>query len=151
MAAVNSSILCMMPIFAIIFPVFFFVMTSLLKVRIHPCETNIGKPSQIQKFMGTTWGPLGPCRPQMGPMLAPWTLLSGLHCWTQLQTWLVAMQFSSMEQNPIRERTTFQCVDHQYLTVVADKCLFCACRHRYSDVTWVSLHLKSLTTRAFIL
>ena len=27
--------------------------------------------------MGSTWGPPGSCRPQMGPMLAPWTLLSG--------------------------------------------------------------------------
>ena len=31
----------------------------------------------IAKFMGPTWGPPGSCRPQMGPMLAPWTLLSG--------------------------------------------------------------------------
>ena len=28
--------------------------------------------------MGPTWGPHGSCRPQMGPMLAPWTLLSGI-------------------------------------------------------------------------
>ena len=34
--------------------------------------------SQIAKFMGPTWGPTGSCRPQMGPMLAPWTLLSGM-------------------------------------------------------------------------
>ena len=34
--------------------------------------------SQIAMFMGPTWGPPGSCRPQMGPMLAPWTLLSGL-------------------------------------------------------------------------
>ena len=27
--------------------------------------------------MGPTWGPSGSCRPQMGPMLAPWALLSG--------------------------------------------------------------------------
>ena len=27
--------------------------------------------------MGPTWGPPGSCRPQMGPMLAQWTLLSG--------------------------------------------------------------------------
>ena len=31
---------------------------------------------QIAKFMGPTWGPPGSCRPQMGPMLAPLTLLS---------------------------------------------------------------------------
>ena len=34
--------------------------------------------SQIAKFMGPTWGPPGSCRPQMGPMLTPWALLSGL-------------------------------------------------------------------------
>ena len=27
--------------------------------------------------MGPTWGPPGSCRPQMGPMLAPWTSISG--------------------------------------------------------------------------
>ena len=36
------------------------------------------KGSQIAKFMGLTWGSPGSCRPQMGPMLAPWTLLLGL-------------------------------------------------------------------------
>ena len=37
--------------------------------------------SQIANFMGPTWGPPGSCRPQMGPMLAPWTLLSGMFNW----------------------------------------------------------------------
>ena len=32
---------------------------------------------QIARFMGPTWGPPGSCRPQMSPMLAHWTLLSG--------------------------------------------------------------------------
>ena len=36
------------------------------------------RPSQIAKFMRPSWGPPGSCRPQMGPMLAPWTLLSGM-------------------------------------------------------------------------
>ena len=27
--------------------------------------------------MGPNWGPTGSCRPQMGPIWAPWTLLSG--------------------------------------------------------------------------
>ena len=31
----------------------------------------------IARFLGPTWDPPGSCRPQMGPMLAPWTLLSG--------------------------------------------------------------------------
>ena len=34
--------------------------------------------SEIAKFMAPTWGPPGSCRPQMGPMLAPQTLLSGM-------------------------------------------------------------------------
>ena len=33
--------------------------------------------TQIAKLMAPTWDPPGSCRPQMGPMLAPWTLLSG--------------------------------------------------------------------------
>ena len=36
------------------------------------------KASLIAKFMGPTWGPPGAGRTQVGPMLAPWTLLSGL-------------------------------------------------------------------------
>ena len=40
------------------------------------CPVIISDP-QIAKFMGPTWGPHWFCRPQMGPMLAPWTLLSG--------------------------------------------------------------------------
>ena len=42
------------------------------------CVFAIG--TQIARFMGPTWGPPGSCRPQMGPMLAPWTLLSGKYC-----------------------------------------------------------------------
>ena len=34
--------------------------------------------SQIARFMGPTWGPSGSCRPKLGPILAPWTLLSGV-------------------------------------------------------------------------
>ena len=47
-----------------------------------PCHTgeieNI--ESQVAKFMGPTWGPPGSCWPQIGPMLAQWTLLSGIVC-----------------------------------------------------------------------
>ena len=35
------------------------------------------KAPQIAKCMGPTFGPAGSCRPQMGPMLTPWILLSG--------------------------------------------------------------------------
>ena len=43
--------------------------------------------TQIARFMGPTWGPPGPCWPQMGPILAPWTLLSGYVCWKQPGHW----------------------------------------------------------------
>ena len=32
----------------------------------------------IARFMGPTWGPPGSCRPQVDPMLVPWTLLCGV-------------------------------------------------------------------------
>ena len=34
--------------------------------------------SEIARFMRPTWGPPGDNRTQVGPMLAPWTLLSGM-------------------------------------------------------------------------
>ena len=47
--------------------------------------------TQIAKFMGPRLGSPGSCRPQMGPMLAPWNLLWGIcyivsHCLGQLFT-----------------------------------------------------------------
>ena len=39
--------------------------------------SNFSVYTQEAKFMGPTWGPPGSCRPQMGPILTPWTLLSG--------------------------------------------------------------------------
>ena len=38
---------------------------------------------QITQFMGPSWGPPGSCWPQMGPMLAPRTMLSGFLCMAQ--------------------------------------------------------------------
>ena len=41
--------------------------------RCHRCITSL-----IARFMRPTWGPPGADRTQVGPMLAPWTLLSGM-------------------------------------------------------------------------
>ena len=41
-------------------------------------EWDIYMPSQIVRIMGPIWVPPGADRTQVGPMLAPWTLLSGL-------------------------------------------------------------------------
>ena len=40
------------------------------------------KTSPDSKVHGTNMGPPGSCQPQMGPMLAPWTWLSGSVCVT---------------------------------------------------------------------
>ena len=40
-------------------------------------KMTVTYPGQIARFMGPTWGPTGSCRTLMGPMLAPWTLISG--------------------------------------------------------------------------
>ena len=47
--------------------------------------------SLIARFMGPTWGPSGADRTQVGPMLAPWTLLSGMffNC-KYFGEWLIA-------------------------------------------------------------
>ena len=53
-------------------------------------DTILCGSSQIARFMGPTWGPSGADRTQVGPMLAPWTLLSG-HVLTQcLVPWILA-------------------------------------------------------------
>ena len=49
----------------------------LSKHNIYPLREYL---PQIAKFMGPTWDPPGSCRPPVGPMLAPWTLLSGTFC-----------------------------------------------------------------------
>ena len=42
-----------------------------------PIDVQWNEVHQLDTFMGPTWGPPGSCQPQMGPMLSPWTLLSG--------------------------------------------------------------------------
>ena len=41
-------------------------------------RTGIYGASLITRFMGPTWGPSGTDRAQVGPILAPWNLLSGV-------------------------------------------------------------------------
>ena len=49
------------------------------------CSLCSMKAPQIATFMGPTWGPPGSCRPQMGPMVAPWILLSGLFAFNHIK------------------------------------------------------------------
>ena len=63
------------------------VSTQFIKCRVNRCR-NLGyKHSLIARFMGPTWGPSGADRTHGGPMLAPWTLLSGMfHTISRLAT-----------------------------------------------------------------
>ena len=47
--------------------------------RVNTAFGAVSRPRATQRtrFLGPTWGPPGPCRPQMDPMLASWILLSG--------------------------------------------------------------------------
>ena len=60
-----------------------------------------GAPTLIARFMEPSWGPLGAGRTQVGPMLAPWTLLSRW-CWDtekELLLWTVTWQFIGLMQD----------------------------------------------------
>ena len=61
--------------------------------------------TQIAKFMGPTWGPPGSCRPQMGPMLVPWTLLSG-NTSAIVEEWLDADRVISHWPGPMMIQST---------------------------------------------
>ena len=46
-------------------------------------NTKLFSTAQIVRFIGSTWGPPGADRTQVGPVLAPWTLPSGCkHLWS---------------------------------------------------------------------
>ena len=48
-----------------------------LESNLQLCMHIVLLATQIARFVGPTWGPPGSCRPQMGLMLTPWTLLYG--------------------------------------------------------------------------
>ena len=53
--------------------------------------------------MGPTWDPLGSCRPQMEPMLAPWTLLSGYFTRDERPFWYLIRRFGSLWDISLRQ------------------------------------------------
>ena len=66
--------------------------------------------SRIARFMGPTWGPSGADRTEVGPMLAPWTLLSGLlsirPLGTKFNKILIEMQFYSLKKLLLKMSST---------------------------------------------
>ena len=72
---------------------------------------------QIARFMGPTWGPPGSCRPQMGPMLTPRTLLSGSEFHIQCHCHAIYMSATSWYHQHYQSYT---CVPSQFT-------FFCKC------------------------
>ena len=66
----------------------------------------------IARLMRPTWGPPGSCRPQVGPILAPWTLLS----WSLCSYWCVSRNkwLSPMR----RHQSSFSCNDYRCETSI---------------------------------
>ena len=56
------------------------------------CEVTFAQiDTPIARFTGSTWGPSGADKTQVGPMLAPWTLLGRTHIHTQHTTWNIRL------------------------------------------------------------
>ena len=88
--------------------------------------------SQIARFVGPTWGKPGADRTQVGPMLAPWTLLSGL-----VSTSFVRNIQASTTYMQILKRDIYLCaLDKMILT----KTVLTTIRHMWC-IRGIELHL----------
>ena len=86
---------------------------SLVNGAISTVDSHWQEAYQITRFMGPTWGTPGSCRPQMGPMMAPWILLSGL-LWAAFIS--MAAPFASfLPQLPDSSRDTFASCWHNVM------------------------------------
>ena len=96
--------------------------------------------------MEPTWGPPGSCRPQMGPMLTPWTLLSGMCLCTlmvyktrlsQSQTWCNSSQTIPLKSIHELRSTSVDVVQHcDWIT--SAKSLKSFCQMGFSNLASVS-------------
>ena len=66
-----------------------------------PRTTTSGGIAVIARSMGQTWGPSGAGRTQVGPMLAPWTLLSG---YVSTSCSIYGIYFQAITENLIKTR-----------------------------------------------
>ena len=60
--------------------------------------------------MGPAWGPPGSCWTQMGPMLAPWTLLSGYACYKRLRRVCIWVRSTCTKPQQSATRRDLVCV-----------------------------------------
>ena len=82
-------------------------------------------PTLIARFKGPTWGPSGADRTQMGPMLAPWTLLSGqLFHGDHLQKMLKKTRFHIQPQH-LECRCQASCIEKFSTKYIGTKYMNC--------------------------
>ena len=114
--------------------------------------------SLMARFMGPTWGPPGDDRTQVGPMLAPWTLPSGMLLLMCLLHWIAfEVEFYSEFILHFHSRNAFenviwkmayilsrrQCVNHNVQFVMSESygasnthCMLTCCM--ITDIYWSS-------------
>ena len=70
----------------------------LMHTSVETASTQPGHiATPIARFMGPTWGPPGADRTQVGPMLAPWSLLSGYTTFRPVHAGTGSCQHSTQE------------------------------------------------------
>ena len=98
--------------------------------------------SQITRFMGPTWGPPGSCRPQVGSMLAPWTLLSRVTCLLEeLDKRNQTMKYSwnawrCIRSEAIMDKSCFRDEGYLCLLLFNATSIFTLQRARFMGPTW---------------
>ena len=94
--------------------------------------------SQIARSMRPTWGPPGSCRPQMGPMLAPWTLLSGISIKSHAVCFRPCDAWSTRPPTTVPDRAVTTAppiaTQRRFFWASCDSKLFSMCR----DTIWIS-------------
>ena len=84
--------------------------------------------------MGPTWGPPGSCRPHLGPMLVPWTLLSGISSLPDSVMHRALYFVDAHFFNTLRPRQ----VDHQFANDIF-RCIFNENVWILIDIAWYSI------------
>ena len=93
------------------------------------CATIVGVvmrviTPQIARFMGPTWGPSGADRTQVGPMLAPWILLSGTVNQSMTTSWKCFLHYRiTMGKPPFNVGFSTQRASHASFGVLFDASL----------------------------
>ena len=97
---------------------------------------HLGKiTSLISRFMGPTWGPSGADRAQVGPILVPWTLQSGI-------------QISNCYQTKNKSDSKYCFIIDNTPCVISNRCtsiIWCNKQIPF-EVDWTILQGKSLVT-----